>query len=36
MGKTVLTAKKAKRKSVLLHLDGQNGLRFVAIRLRKK
>jgi serine protease Do len=29
-------AVKAKRKSVLLHLEGQNGLRFVAIRLKKK
>ena len=27
---------KADRKSILLHLAGQNGLRFVAVRLRKK
>ena len=32
----IADAEKAKRKSVLLHLDGQNGLRFVAVRLRKK
>jgi serine protease Do len=29
-------AKKAGRKSVLLHLEGQNGLRFVAVRITKK
>jgi serine protease Do len=28
-------AKKAGRKSVLLHLEGQNGLRFVAVRIEK-
>ena len=32
----IADAEKARRKSVLLHLDGQNGLRFVAVRLRKK
>ena len=32
----VANAIQANRKSVLLHLDGQNGLRFVAVRLRKK
>ena len=29
-------AMRLNRKSILLHLDGQNGLRFVAVRLRKK
>ena len=32
----IADAIKADRKSILLHLDGQNGLRFVAVRLRKK
>mgnify|MGYP000921952542 CR=1 FL=1 len=32
----IANAIKADRKSILLHLDGQNGLRFVAVRLRKK
>ena len=32
----VAEAKKAGRKSVLLLLEGQSGLRFVAIRIAKK
>jgi serine protease Do len=32
----ISNAKKAGRKSVLLHLEGQNGLRFVAVRITKK
>jgi serine protease Do len=31
----IAAAKKAGRKSVLLHLEGQNGLRFVAVRIEK-
>ena len=31
----VADAKKAGRKSVLLHIEGQNGLRFVAVRIKK-
>jgi len=32
----IADAIKGDRKSILLHLDSQNGLRFVAVRLRKK